>query len=105
MNNVQTTVACVVLVVALTSCTPIHESLRSFGPVARDIMASHLAGDPRVHYEGTWKYAHSAEVKGEYAINEYVPKGETIENWTRLYTDQNMRRSGSFPAGPEGHDD
>lgn len=103
MDNVQRAFTCLALL-ALASCATIdggQETLWSLGPVAQEIMASMYVGHPDIRYQGTWKYGYSKEVKGEYAIDEFVPKSESIENWTKLYTQQNLRRSRSSLASPK----
>lgn len=99
MNKVQRIVMYLILP-ALASCAT-KETFLSNGVVAREIMASALAGSPKVDYEGAWKYAGSKQAKGEWVTNYYVPEGESVENWTRRFTFSNLQRSHSSPASLE----
>lgn len=102
MENMRKFLKCLVVLI-LTACTAImsrEETLRSGGLIGRDIMASYFRDHPDFRYQGAWQPAYSAGVKGVYAFEEFVPKGESIENWTRLFTIQTLARTKSSPDDP-----
>ncbi|SEM79908.1 hypothetical protein SAMN04489760_14913 [Syntrophus gentianae] len=102
MINLQKSLICLVLL-AFVSCTTMSggkESLGSSNPIIMDIRLSvfHIPDRP---YKGGWKLGHSQFIKGKYAIEEYVPKDESIESWSRLYTEQTLARISTSPANPK----
>lgn len=102
MARLQRILACLTLL-ALASCaTPQggRESLRFTGVIGSEITASILADRPDARYTGEWSHTNSQFIKGQYAIDEFVPKGERIEAWTRLFTLQNLRRGFASPPTP-----
>lgn len=78
-----------------------QERLEYQGEILGDVIASMFAEfEPDSEYRGEWKLAHSEVVEGEYAIDEFVPKSERIDHWTRLFTQQNFRRKFSSASSP-----
>ncbi len=64
-----------------------------------NIIASMIPQDVRGSAEEpAWQHAFSNVVRGEYAIDEFVPAGDSIDSWTRMFTQQNLRRKRSSPA-------
>ena len=47
-------------------------------------------------FSGYWdvKHPHTYEVPGKYKIMEWVPRGQTIDNWRDLFTQQNFTKRG-----------
>ena len=84
------------LVVGCAMTTGREEGLMSVG----GIILSDIKGSAYSR-EGAWQVALSKEVEGQYSIVEFVPKGETIDRWTRLYMEQNQRRTLTSPSDPE----
>ncbi len=48
-----------------------------------------------------WRLAHSSMVKGEYSIAEFTPIDESIEDWSKLFTQQNFTRRKGLSRTPK----
>lgn len=57
--------------------------------------------DPAKPSQGGWVKGYTQVVPNEYAIDEWVRAGETIDNWSELVTMQNLRRSVVLPGTPQ----
>lgn len=102
-NNVENFLLCF-LMLAVASCATTagrHERLEGRGIFMSEIIASMIKEQPDFRYEGPWRHAHSHEEKGLYAIDEFVSKNETIDNWTKLVTVQNFAKKTASPADPK----
>ena len=46
---------------------------------------------------GHWEHGYTQEVKGKYRIVEFVPKGESVEDWSELITIQTFTKKSGSP--------
>lgn len=86
------------LLVLITSCATKEHLAFQNQEFLKEVLLSQV---PNSDYHGDWYLANSQEIKGKYTIDEFVPKGETVENWTRLFTYQNFARYYYSQSSPE----
>lgn len=89
------------LLLATATAAQRVERLQFVGTIGDEILASLVAKqDPKFRYDGGWKLGHSESVRGKHSLDEFVPADESIDSWTRLFTQQNFARGKGMPAKP-----